>query len=94
MTLVLLGQDCWDAMEPDEGKKSGASTSSRSWCFTVSNYVAADEVMLDQLWLSEQLRYIVYGHEVSPTTGMPHLQGLYGLEQEDFVQGGQEDDAG
>lgn len=43
----------------------------RSWCFTINNYTDAD---LAQLMFSE-CKYIIYGKEVAPDTGTPHLQG-------------------
>lgn len=45
---------------------------SKSWVFTLNNYTQHDCQMLDDLECS----YIVYGKEVSPTTGTPHLQGF------------------
>lgn len=43
------------------------------WCFVVNNY-SEDEVQVLQN-LASQVRYLVYGHEVAPSTGTPHLQG-------------------
>lgn len=43
----------------------------KSWCFTLNNYTADDEDNLQQL----DCRFILYGHEIAPTTGTPHLQG-------------------
>lgn len=47
---------------------------SRGWCFTLNNYTPEEEETLqDQDLLG--YRYMVYGHEIAPTTGTPHLQG-------------------
>lgn len=42
---------------------------SRSWQFTVNNYIDSDLTRLAQV----ECVYIVYGKEVAPTTGTPHL---------------------
>lgn len=41
-------------------------------CFTINNWTQED---IDTLKGSEYLRYYVYGEEIAPTTGTPHLQG-------------------
>lgn len=43
----------------------------RSYVFTANNYTPADQVTLQEL----DCRYMIYGREVAPTTGTPHLQG-------------------
>jgi len=45
---------------------------SRRYCFTLNNYTEGD---LDYL-ATLSIRYIVYGKEVAPITGTPHLQGF------------------
>ena len=45
---------------------------SRNFCFTWNNYTDGDKSVLTEL----KCRYIVYGEEVAPTTGTPHLQGF------------------
>lgn len=47
------------------------NTRSRGWCFTINNYTEKDEAELKEL----KCVYMIYGHEVAPTTGTPHLQG-------------------
>jgi len=44
----------------------------RSWCFTLNNYTADEEAYLQSL----DVKYLVYGREVAPTTGTKHLQGF------------------
>jgi len=43
----------------------------RAYCFTVNNYTQEDEDQLDNM----ACKYMIYGHEIAPTTGTPHLQG-------------------
>lgn len=45
--------------------------SQKTWCFTVPNYTEENLKVLDNIECS----YIVYGKELAPTTGTPHLQG-------------------
>lgn len=42
-----------------------------NWCFTLNNYTDADVQRLQTL----DCRFIIFGKEVCPTTGTPHLQG-------------------
>jgi len=44
---------------------------SRRWCFTLNNYTGVEEEQLQAF----DCRYMVYGREIAPTTGTPHLQG-------------------
>jgi len=43
----------------------------RSYCFTLNNYTAQE---VDEI-KSTHCRYIIFGKEVAPSTGTPHLQG-------------------
>lgn len=43
----------------------------RAYVFTANNYTPADQATLQEL----ECRYMIYGREVAPTTGTPHLQG-------------------
>ena len=47
---------------------------SRNWVFTWNNPTEAVETML-QAWALP--KWIIYGREVAPTTGTPHLQGAF-----------------
>lgn len=47
---------------------------SRRWMFTVNNYTQIHEVELTLL--GPNTTYLVYGKEIAPTTGTPHLQGF------------------
>lgn len=42
-----------------------------AYCFTWNNYTDDNIEALK----SENFRYLIFGHEVAPTTGTPHLQG-------------------
>jgi len=45
---------------------------SMRWCFTVNNYGDADVATI-RAW---DTRYVVFGYEIAPITGTPHLQGF------------------
>ena len=55
-----------ETLEPPEGRARY-----RAWCFTLNNFEAPQLDLLNNL----ACRYIVYGKEVAPETGTPHLQG-------------------
>lgn len=48
-----------------------STAKNRSYVFTANNYTAELETMLQNL----ECKYMIYGREVAPTTGTPHLQG-------------------
>lgn len=45
---------------------------STRWCFTLNNYTDDHVSKLAAI----ECKYLIYGKEVSPTTGTPHLQGF------------------
>lgn len=45
---------------------------SRAYVFTLNNYTSEDEKYLQTVL---QYQYLVYGREIAPQTGTPHLQG-------------------
>lgn len=47
---------------------------SRNWCFTLNNYTKGDEIQLD--YRKNDVKYMIYGREIAPKTGTPHLQGF------------------
>lgn len=47
------------------------SSRSRGWVFTLNNYTNEDVVKLNDI----KSVYLIYGREIAPTTGTPHLQG-------------------
>lgn len=49
----------------------------RRWCFTLNNYTDEHIATLDTF----DCVYLVYGLEVAPTTGTPHLQGFVIFER-------------
>lgn len=52
-----------------------ANGRSQNWCFTLNNYPATFEVLLQDLFDREQVEYLIAGREVAGT-GTPHLQGF------------------
>lgn len=51
--------------------------SGRNFVFTLNNYTEEDELKLQAYaW-----KFIIYGHEIAPTTLTPHLQGYFKLER-------------
>lgn len=43
----------------------------KRYCFTINNYTEEDIRHLEKI----DVQYLIYGREVAPTTGTPHLQG-------------------
>lgn len=58
------------------GRQSSNPGRYKAWMFTLNNYVQSDMLALDALFSNDVVEYLVYGKEVAPTTGTPHLQGL------------------
>lgn len=48
-----------------------------NWVFTINNYTDAHEDILKSL----DSHYLLYGKELAPTTGTPHLQGYIQLKK-------------
>jgi len=44
----------------------------RRWMFTINNYTNQDEIEAQNLLCT----YLMYGREIAPTTGTPHMQGF------------------
>lgn len=55
-----------------KGKKA------RSLCWTLNNYTEADVVAMRRY--ATECKYLVFGYEIAPTTGTPHLQGFVAWE--------------
>lgn len=53
----------------------------KNWVFTLNNYNQQQEETLKKLQQEGYIKYIIYGHEIAPTTGTPHLQGYIQLEK-------------
>lgn len=49
------------------------STRVRGWCFTLNNYTEQEELRLKLF----DVDYLIFGYEIAPTTGTPHLQGYF-----------------
>lgn len=50
------------------------SRQGKRWVFTLNNYTDEDQERLRRL--GEEVNYLVFGREVAPETGTPHLQGF------------------
>jgi hypothetical protein len=59
----------------EDALKAGKNRQAKNWVFCVNNYTAADEYVLHKMCLDEDVKYMVYGYEICPSTGTPHLQG-------------------
>jgi len=46
----------------------------RAYCFTINNYTPEELEKLREY--STKCRYLVFGFEIAPTTGTPHIQGF------------------
>lgn len=53
---------------------------SRNWCFTLNNYT--DEEVESVREVVKDTKYLVFGYEVAPETGTPHLQGYIQFKNE------------
>jgi len=51
-----------------------------NYIFTYNNYTNEGEEALKN-WLGLNAKYAVYGHEIAPSTGTPHLQGYISLRK-------------
>lgn len=51
-----------------------------NYIFTYNNYTNDGEEALKG-WLALNAKYAVYGHEIAPSTGTPHLQGYLSLRK-------------
>ena len=69
--------------------KRTQETQKVNYCFTYNNYTEPGEAAL-KTWLAENCKYAVYGHEVAPSTGTPHLQGYFSLKKRDRTSSLQE----
>lgn len=49
------------------------------WAFTFFNYLEQENNI--KSWLIENCKKAVYGHEICPDTGRPHLQGYFNLKK-------------
>lgn len=54
--------------------------------FTWNNYQDVDYLkILERAKVELKFSYLVYGHEIAPTTGTPHLQGYVQLEKRQYT---------
>lgn len=57
----------------------------RNYCFTYNNYPADLAPFIS--WYTANCTYIIYGKEIAPTTGTPHLQGYFQLHKKERITG-------
>lgn len=55
-------------------------TTYRNVCFTLNNYTEQDILNISMVPL-DKIQYLIYGKEIAPTTGTPHLQGYIELKR-------------
>jgi len=58
-----------------------------NWRFTLNNYRQEDFEHLDELNHQGHFKYLIYGKEICPTTGTPHLQGFLQLKKKQRFTG-------
>lgn len=62
------------AEEPEQDCIRILDSRYRAWLFTYNNYTKEVMQVIDEQ-VAPDAQYLVYGEEVAPTTGTPHLQG-------------------
>jgi len=60
--------------------KTPANTRGYGWCFTIHNWSEDDIQTLRDIVEYECPKYMIWGKEICPTTGTPHLQGYIYFE--------------
>lgn len=72
---TLVGEAIDGSSSSSTGSRQGRSKRLSRFVFTLNNYTAEDEAAIQQTCVDKNLKWLVYGHEVAPTTGTKHLQG-------------------
>jgi len=57
------------------------TTRSKRWCWTMNNWDEGQKELLLTLLTDGSITYVVWGEEIAPTTGTPHLQGYLETSQ-------------
>jgi len=65
---------------------AGINPSVRRVIFTINNYNNEHIDMLRDLFVNNTAKYIIYGKEIAPGTGTPHLQGYLSLVKKTRVR--------
>lgn len=56
-------------------------SAAKNWCFTINNYLPDDMEKLEVMFNHGHFNYLVFGEEIAPTTGTPHLQGYVQMKK-------------
>ncbi|AGJ74752.1 replication-associated protein [Dragonfly associated cyclovirus 4] len=64
--------------EPASDSHAAMNRTVRKFCFTWNNYTEEDIIKTKE-FLTNNCKYGIFGKEVAPTTGTPHLQGYANL---------------
>lgn len=67
------------------GQELELSMARFNYMFTYNNYTEEGEEKVKK-WLTDNCKYAVFGHEVAPTTGTPHLQGYLSLQKKKTIK--------
>jgi len=67
-----------------DGEPAYKNMKANSFCFTLNNYTPEDVERLRAYYAN--CRYLVFGYEVAPTTGTPHLQGFMQLDKKTRIK--------
>jgi len=70
---TALGQDLDRVQKKKKASKNGARYS--RFIFTLNNYTPAEEKDIQASCKAKNISWLIYGREIAPTTGTPHLQG-------------------
>lgn len=58
-----------------------------NWTFTLNNYRQEDFDHIEELHRQGHFKYVIYGKEICPSTGTPHLQGFCQLSKKQRFSG-------
>lgn len=75
--LLTNGHPGTVVLPPDHGTTPKCGRAER-WLFVLNNYTEAEEEKIARLFddKGKNIKYLVFGREIAPTTLIPHLQGF------------------
>jgi len=80
MSVICSASSGGDGNSKSPPLKSSDCNPLVKWCFTFNNYPINFRSIMDST-LTKYCRMWVYGEEIAPTTGTPHLQGAIWLKE-------------